>query len=225
MAAKADIKDCSFLCSWSGGKDSYFACFEAVENEGVPAVFLNVLNENGAISRSHAIPREVLIAQAELASVPIEFIASTWTDYEANYIQKLKSLQADYQFTHSVFGDIDIESHRAWEEKVSKAAGLIPELPLWQRGRRELVKEMLDTGIEALIVSCQAHLAEAILGKTIDQDLIQVFDGLGIDACGENGEYHTIVVDGPLNKARLDLEIKGQEQHNQYAFLDFQLAT
>ena len=187
-------------------------------------MLLNVLNEYGDRSRSHGIPPEVLKAQAECLDQPIEFIESSWKDYEVNFIKKLKGLKQTYACTHAVYGDIDIESHRAWEEKVSEAAGLEPLLPIWQGDRLELVKQMLDAGIKAMIVSCQKPLAEHLLGSVISPDLLGVFDELGIDACGENGEYHTLVIDGPMHQRPLQVLAGGRHEHGNYSFLELSLA-
>lgn len=214
------MEDCSFLCSWSGGKDSYFAFHRAIQTGLQPKVLLNVLNEFGDKSRSHGIPKEVLIAQAERLELPIEFIESTWAEYEIRFIEILKRLKSDYQCSHAVYGDIDIESHRAWEEKVSKAALLEPVLPLWQGNRISLVLEMIEEGIKAMIVSCRSEFADQILGKIIDESLLKTFDELGIDACGENGEYHTLVVDGPQHKKPLHVTVGNPVQHKHYSFIE-----
>lgn len=212
-----------FLCSWSGGKDSYFAFYKAIQSGAIPKVLFNVMNEHGDRSRSHGIPREVLIEQAACLGLPIEFIESTWSEYEQRFIAKLQTLKSAYDFTHAVYGDIDIQSHRDWEEKVSDAAGLEAVLPLWQGDRLELVKGMIDSGIKALIVSCRAEYAGHILGKYIDKNLIEVFQKLGIDACGENGEYHTLVVDGPAHKKPLAVKAGQAVTHGHYSFLELSL--
>lgn len=207
-----------FLCSWSGGKDSCYALHLAKKQEFTPTVLLNVLNEHGDRSRSHGIPKEILEAQAQALQLPIHFFESTWSDYERLYIQNLKSLKSTYEITMSVFGDIDIESHKAWEEKVSNAAQLNAILPLWQQPRKKLVLEMIDYGIEAIIVSCNATLGPEFLGRKIDSTLIQELENMDIDACGENGEYHTLVTNAPLFKKPLDIEIVAKETSSNYNF-------
>ena len=214
---------CSFLCSWSGGKDSYLAFFRALQTEVKPAVLFNVMNEYGDKSRSHGIPREVLEAQAECIGLPIAFIESTWQDYEANYVKNLKQLKGQYHFDHAVFGDIDIQSHRDWEEKVSEAAGVTALLPLWQEDREALVFEMLERGVKALVVSCRKELAPRILGRVIDRELIQVFRDLEIDVCGENGEYHTLVIDGPAHKKPLSISVGETYGPDHYSFLELKI--
>jgi diphthine-ammonia ligase len=77
------------LCSWSGGKDSCFALMQAMETGIVPKVLLNVLNEEGKISRSHGIPKHILQQQADAAGLPIKMISSSWQDYEMNFTNAL----------------------------------------------------------------------------------------------------------------------------------------
>lgn len=212
-----------FLCSWSGGKDSCYAFYKAMQSGYTPTVLLNVMNEYGDRSRSHGIPRDILKAQAEAAGIPIYFFNSTWTDYEVNYIKHLKELVAQYKLSHAVFGDIDIASHRAWEEKVSMAASVEAVLPLWQGHRKELVLDMLRDGIEAMIVSCNQTLGPAFLGRIIDATLLEELETMGVDACGENGEYHTLVINAPFFKNRLDIEVVGKATSSNYNFAELQL--
>jgi len=211
-----DIK--TFLCSWSGGKDSCYA-FHIASNEGLtPSVLLNVLNEYGDRSRSHGIPKEILKAQAELLQLPIHFFESTWEDYERLYIENLQKLVKKYRLDGAVFGDIDIESHRAWEEKVSKAAGLNAILPIWQQPRKQLVLDMIEYGIESIIVSCNQTLGPDFLGRKIDKKLVEELEKLNVDACGENGEYHTLVINAPLFKKPLQVKMVTAETSSNYNF-------
>lgn len=208
----------NFLCSWSGGKDSCYAFYKATKLGYNPTVLLNVMNEFGDRSRSHGIPKEVLQAQAEAMDLPIRFFSSTWADYEQKYIENLKAIVEDYPISHAVFGDIDIESHRAWEEKVSAAAQLEAILPLWQGNRKQLVLEMIEVGIEAIIVSCNQELGPDYLGRTITADLVEELENKGIDACGENGEFHTLVVNAPFFKEKVKVEIQEKAVSSNYNF-------
>ncbi|WP_299678524.1 diphthine--ammonia ligase [uncultured Dokdonia sp.] len=212
-----------FLCSWSGGKDSCYAFYKAMQSTYQPTVLLNVMNEYGDRSRSHGIPKEILIAQAEAIGIPIHFFNSTWADYEVNYIKHLKDLVKTYEVSHAVFGDIDIASHRAWEEKVSETASIEAILPLWQGDRKELVLAMIKDRIEAMIVSCNQTLGPDFLGRTIDVTLLEELETMGVDACGENGEYHTLVVNAPFFKNRLDIQMVGKATSSNYNFAELQL--
>ncbi len=212
-----------FLCSWSGGKDSCYAFYKETLLGYKPTVLLNVMNESGDRSRSHGIPKEVLQAQAEAIGLPIHFFSSTWTDYEKNYIKHLKDLVETFKPTHAVFGDIDIESHRAWEEKVSKSANIEAVLPLWQQDRKQLVLDMIADGIEAIIVSCNMQLGPEFLGKKIDESLLKALEDLGVDTCGENGEYHTLVVNAPFFKHKIEVEVTGGLVSSDYNFASIRL--
>jgi uncharacterized protein (TIGR00290 family) len=112
------------LSSWSGGKDSCYALMKSVEQGLQPTVLLNMMNENGKVSRSHGIPLSILQQQAKQMQVPLVAIPATWSEYEKNYISKLLDIKEKYQIEGVVFGDIDLEPHRAWEEKVCNAANL-----------------------------------------------------------------------------------------------------
>ena len=104
----------------------------------------------------------------------------------------------------AAFGDIDLEGNRAWEEERCARTGLVPFFPLWQRGREENVEELLRLGYRCLIKSVNnTLLPESLLGRNIDWDTIQIMKNAGVDVCGENGEYHTLAVDGPIFKVPL----------------------
>lgn len=206
------------LCSWSGGKDSCFAVMKAMGSGYTPQVLLNVLNEEGKISRSHGIPQEILQAQADEANVPLYAISSSWQEYEMHFTAALKELKTRFGLTHAIFGDIDLQAHRDWEEKVCTNAGLIAVLPLWQQDRKALVMQMLDSGIDTMIVSCNETMGERFIGKLITPALVEELEALGIDPCGENGEYHTLVLDCPLFKERVNVSVIEKLHHQNYWF-------
>jgi diphthine-ammonia ligase len=213
-----------FVSSWSGGKDSCYALMLAVKMGYEPAVLLNMLNENGKVSRSHAIPVEILNEQARQLSLPISTQPASWENYEEIFVHTLHELKTEHQITHAVFGDIDLQAHRDWEEKVSSQTSLEAILPLWKRDRKELVLEMIREGIEAYIVSCNEVMGERFLGQRITENLIQQLEAIGVDACGENGEYHTLVVDAPLFKNKIEIEFGTNSKYKTYWFIEMQLA-
>jgi diphthine-ammonia ligase len=206
------------LCSWSGGKDSCFALMEAMKQGYQPKVLLNVLNEEGKISRSHGIPTEILQAQATSASLPLHLISSNWQDYEQKFVAALQMLAQNYKLDNAVFGDIDLQAHRDWEEKVCEKANLEAVLPLWKQERRTLVNKMLASGIETIIVSCNETMGASFLGQTLTAALIDELEAVGVDACGENGEYHTLVVNCPLFSKRIEVTVTGTVLHENYWF-------
>jgi uncharacterized protein (TIGR00290 family) len=211
-------------CSWSGGKDSCYALMQAIKQGYQPKALLNVLNEHGKISRSHGIPSEILKAQAEQAGLPMYLFPSSWQDYESKFVSALALLTKEYQLQYAVFGDIDLQGHRDWEEKVCAKAGLQAILPLWKQDRRKLVDEMLASGIETMIVSCNEIMGERFLGQIITPTLVDELEALGIDACGENGEYHTLVLNCPLFNKPLSVILKEKILHENFWFCSMKLA-
>ena len=211
------------ICSWSGGKDSCFALMQAIKQGYVPKVLLNVLNEAGEISRSHGIPAKILRAQGKAANVPVHLISSSWQQYESKFVEALLSLKDQYNLSEAVFGDIDLQAHRDWEEMVCTKAGIKAVLPLWKLDRRILVNEMLASGIETVIVSCNEVMGEQFLGKTLTSGLVDELENLGVDPCGENGEFHTLVVNCPLFAKRLKVSVTDKTLHQNYWFCGLKL--
>lgn len=206
------------LCSWSGGKDSCFALIQAMQQGIVPKVLLNVLNEEGKISRSHGIPTHILQQQSQAAQLPMKMISSSWQEYEKHFTNALSELKAEYQLTHAVFGDIDLQAHRDWEEKICANAGLTAVLPLWLKDRKELVLQMLNANIETMIVSCNETMGERFLGEILTESLVEEIEQLGVDPCGENGEFHTLVLNCSLFNKRIDVKVKEKKKHENYWF-------
>jgi diphthine-ammonia ligase len=195
---KEPLIGAAFCCSWSGGKDSCLAFARAVAAGGRPALLVTMLTESGQRSRSHGLRREVLAAQAEGLGLPLATIATSWADYEASMIELLAQAKAA-GCEAAVFGDIDIPRHREWEEMVCAAAGLGAVLPLWQHDRHELLREFWQLGYQCHIVAAREGVVDpALLGRLLDEPLARELCAAGIDACGENGEFHTLVTGGPL---------------------------
>jgi diphthine-ammonia ligase len=209
-----------FVTSWSGGKDSCFAMMQAIRLGYTPVVLLNMMNENGRVSRSHAIPKEILGKQAAMLGLPIVTMPARWEDYEQFFIETLHELKSGYQINTAVFGDIDLQAHRDWEEKVCNATGIDAVLPLWKQNRKELVLKMIDSGVEAYIVSCNEKMGDGYLGERITLELVKKLELIGVDACGENGEYHTLVVNAPAFSNRIEVQFGLKSHHKNYWFVE-----
>jgi uncharacterized protein (TIGR00290 family) len=183
------------IVSWSGGKDSCLALWRAQKTMAVSGL-LTALDETGLKARSHGVTRELLCAQAQALGLQNHFIVASWTDYEQLFINKLLQI-AQAGHSHVVFGDIDLLAHREWEEKVCAQAGLVAQLPLWDENRQSLVEEFLDLGFKARVVCVDGRFLDAsFVGCEFDRDFLARLPP-SVDACGENGEFHTFVYDGP----------------------------
>ena len=213
------LKVTEIVCSWSGGKDSALALDLAIAAGAQPRALLSMLTEDGERSRSHGLRRSVLAAQAAALGVPLVTGAASWTDYTTVFIEQLAGHSGDA--TACVFGDIDIDNHRRWCERAAQAAGLAARHPLWQRPRRELLDALLARGWRATIVTVRADvLSPSLLGRTLDHELIDELETAGVDACGENGEYHTLVTDGPLFRAPMQITTRERVLRSGCWFLD-----
>lgn len=183
--------------SWSGGKDSYLALHRSLPSHDVVAM-ITMFNDDGTRSRSHGLRPEILRAQADRLGLPLVAGRGSWASYEAGYQQALDDARA-LDITHVVFGDIMYESNRAFPERVCAAAGLIAVEPLWNEPTDSLFREFVGTGADARIVTVRDGVIDSSwLGRRLSLDLLDDINALGIDACGEHGEYHTVVLDAPL---------------------------
>jgi len=210
------------FASWSGGKDGCLALYRA-KAKGLNIRYLfNMVSEDGQRSRSHGICAAVLKKQAEALGISIIQQPTTDDAYESVFIEKLKDLKRQ-GIEVGVFGDIDFQPHREWIEKVCKAANIIPKLPLWQENQTKLLEEFIAAGFKSVVITVKADLlGKEFLGRTLDEKLIAVIAALdkGITPCGEAGEYHTLVIDGPIFKKRLDLTKTEIVSRGEYHFLE-----
>jgi uncharacterized protein (TIGR00290 family) len=213
----------NIACSWSGGKDSCYALMKALQNGHSLKAIVNMMNENGRISRSHGLPLSVLEQQARAMQVPLIAEATSWNEYQLHFVQSLNRIRQDFSVEAMVFGDIDLQQHRDWEEMVCSKANLQALLPIWKEERTALVQEMLDAGLEIMIVSCNTLMGERFLGERLTSSLCTELDSIGVDVCGENGEFHTVVINCPIFKNSISLPSHSNVLQDNYWFLQWHL--
>lgn len=210
------------FCSWSGGKESMLSLYK-VQKEGIEVKYLlNMLREDGKYSRSHGLSTDLLKKQAECIDIPLIQARSSWQDYEKEFklaVSKLDGIEA------GVFGDIDLQEHRDWVERVCKDLGITPVLPLWNENRDNLLHQFVKVGFEAVVIAVKAdRMEEKWLGRIVDEKFIRDLKTLGnVDLCGENGEYHTFVFNGPIFKKPLKITIGEKILKDNHWFLELKL--
>jgi len=204
--------------SFSGGKDSCLALWRARTAGLDVRALVNVLEETGERNRSHGVPKSLLQAQAGALGCDLVTPVASWQDYERQFTAALRELQSG-GIEVAVFGDIDLQAHRDWEEKVCANAGLVPYLPLWQESRANIAREVIGAGFEAYVVCTDSrHLGDEFCGRRYDQAFLEELPP-EVDACGENGEFHTFVFNGPMFSAPVPCAVVGFEDYTAPASL------
>ena len=222
---KTNATQQKFIVSYSGGKDSTLALYHAMQ-VGKAIGLIVMLEEQGLRSRSHAMSMEIIQAQANALGLPIITASSSWNDYETEFLKLLadaKQQGADVLVT----GDLDMPEHGCWHNRITQQAGLKLCMPLWQRPHREVIEEFIQLGFKTMIVTVNLDLGMKVndLGKILTLDYIQELENRGIDPCGEGGEFHSTVINGPLFTAPIAVRKGDILYHENYAFLALELES
>jgi diphthine-ammonia ligase len=211
-----------YFASWSGGKDCCLALHRA-KAAGLDIRYLaNTVTADGQRSCSHGMAAGVIRRQAEALGIPIFQQPTGQNDYEEKFVEMLRFFKSQ-GIDGGVFGDIDFNAHREWIERVCAGAGMTPHLPLWLEDQGKLVGEFIDAGYVAVVVAVKAAiLGEEFLGRKVDREFLAELAGLGrgVTPCGEAGEFHTLVIDGPLFRERLEITESRTETRGDHHFLE-----
>ncbi len=210
----------NFVMSFSGGKDSTLALYRMIKKGYEPVALLTTVKKDADKSWTHGINRKLLKQVSESLSIPLLEVECDVCEYEKEFeksLIKAKELGASI----CAFGDIDIEEHKYWDTERCKNAGIEASFPLWQEDRGSLVYEFIESGFTTIIKTINLdYLNEDLLGKKLTKNIVDEIKNSGADACGENGEYHTFVIDGPLFKEKISFENKGVVIERNYGHLN-----
>jgi uncharacterized protein (TIGR00290 family) len=197
-------------CCWSGGKDSCYAHWKAAA-QGYDVRYLVNFVSSSRFGKNafHGTRHELIHMQSEATGVPIIQRETTWEGYEQAFREVMRKLR-EMGVKGLVTGDIDMIEHRTWTENICSEFGIKALLPLWQLDREEILKGFIDDGFESIVVCLKADAADARwLGRKIDRGFMAELQDYrrshSFDICGENGEYHTFVIDGPSFKKRISI--------------------
>ena len=210
-----------FIMSYSCGKDSTLALYRMIKAGHEPAALLVTVDKKAGRSWFHGVPHHLLEQVSKPLDIPLLIVESNGTDYEVTFREALINAKENLGADSCVYGDIDLEGHREWCTSRCDEAGIEAVFPLWQEGREALVYEFIDSGFKTVIKNVNlAWLSEDFLGKTLTRDVVEEIKATGSDACGENGEYHSFVYDGPLFKYPINFEASGIVKTETHGFLD-----
>lgn len=223
--------------NWSGGKDSTFALYKVLNEKQYDIRFLvTTVNSDAQRVAMHGVRLDLMQEQARQIGIPliiIEYPTSANMDaYEAAMSKGLQPI-LEAGIKTAIFGDIFLEDLKEYRINKLNEIGVETVFPLWKEDTRKLVNEFVDLGFKTLVVCTDSSkLGEGFIGKTITKEWIASLPE-NVDPCGENGEFHTFVYDGPIFKAPVYFEIKeivsrtypstvkdGNEQKWEFLFVD-----
>jgi uncharacterized protein (TIGR00290 family) len=197
------------LLAWSSGKDSAWT-LHVLRSQGIKvSALLTTLNQAAVRVAMHGVRRTVLESQAVAAGVPLWQVPLPWPctndDYEARMADACRRAVAE-GFDTIAFGDLFLADIRTYRERQLAGSGLTPIFPLWQIPTAQLARDMIGSGLRARL-SCvdSRQLDAAFAGREFDVALLADLPA-SVDPCGENGEFHTCVYDGPMFGTPIALE-------------------
>jgi len=191
--------------SWSGGKESCLACYKAILDGYEVSYLLNFISYNGRCM-FHGLDSTLMVAQSRAIGLPIIQWRTSWSTYERNFKSALRKLRG-MGLKGVVFGDIrEIPGHEGWVDRICDELDMEPIKPLWGYDPMHVLLDFINEGFKATVVMVKdGLLTEEWLGRRVDKIFMRNlmrFKGK-IDPCGELGEYHTYVTDGPIFKRRI----------------------
>jgi uncharacterized protein (TIGR00290 family) len=211
------------LLAWSSGKDSAWT-LHVLQQQGIRVeALLTTINEAADRVAMHGVRRELLEAQAEAIGAPLWPIPLPWPctndDYESRMADACRRAVAE-GFDTIAFGDLFLRDIRAYREKQLAGSGLTPVFPLWEIPTASLAREMIAGGLRARL-SCvdSRQLDAAFSGREFDASLLADLPS-SVDPCGENGEFHTCVYDGPMFRHPLSIEPGETRDVNGFIYSD-----
>ena len=210
-----------FIMSYSCGKDSTLALYRMIKSGNKPEALLITVDKKVARSWFHGVPHKLLKEVSESLNIPLLLVESKGDNYTETYEEALIVAKEKYNIDSCVFGDIDLEPHRKWCTDRCDKAKIEAIFPLWQENRESLVYEFINLGFKTVIKNVKLEcLGQEFLGKDLTKDIVLKIKETGSDPCGENGEYHTFVYDGPIFKNPIKFKTNGIINNGTHGFLD-----
>jgi len=213
------------LVSWSSGKDSAWMLHTLQQQHpGHVAGLLTTVNDAFDRVAMHAVRRTLLEAQAEAAGLPLHAVGLPWPcpneEYERRMGEAVKRFVSD-GFTHVAFGDLFLEDVRSYRESRLANTGLRPLFPLWKiKPTADLAREMIAGGLRAVLTCVDPRkLPGSFAGRSFDLKLLADLPP-EVDPCGENGEFHSFVWDGPMFRHPIAARVGDVVERDGFVFAD-----
>lgn len=210
--------------SWSSGKDSAWA-LETVRHEGKVEVVALLTTVNQAYRRvaMHAVREELLAQQAKAAGLPLVKVPLPWpcpnSAYESAMLAAVDRARRE-GVTRMIFGDLFLEDVRRYREEKLAGTGIQPLFPLWGLDTTQLASRMVKSGLRAILTCVDPKkLSRSFAGRMFDVSFLQDLPP-GVDACGENGEFHTFAFAGPMFQQPIAVEPGEVVEREGFVFAD-----
>lgn len=197
--------------NWSGGKDAALSLYKIQQEKQyeITCLFTTVNEEYRRVSM-HGVREALLHQQAKALNIPLEILYLDENIDLAGYNRALKEALNTFAadgISHAVFGDIFLEDLRKYREQQLLTVGMTGVFPLWKINTSQVINEFWDAGFKAIVTCVNARLLHKhFAGRIIDKDFIHDLPK-GVDPCGEHGEFHSFVFDGPLFSKPLNFTI------------------
>lgn len=212
------------LLSWSSGKDSAWTLWTLRQRPDVEVVGLltTVDATTGRVSM-HSTRLALVEAQARAAGLPLRCLALPWPCSNEVYEREMRrAVEAEAQrgATHIAFGDLALEDLRAYRIRQFEGSELEPLFPLWQEPTQRLARRMIDGGLIAVVTCVDlARLPASLAGRPFDHAFLDALPP-AVDPCGENGEFHTCVLGGPMFAGEIRVRLGARSERNGFALVD-----
>lgn len=205
--------------NWSGGKDSAFALYQLIQSNKYQVEYLYcTLSEQYRRISMHGITEKMLDLQVQHLHIPLRKAYLPESADMKAYEKIMATAVLNFKekgITTAAFGDIFLEDLRNYREEKLSVLGIKATFPLWQKNTKNLVQDFIALGFKTVVCSINTKfLDESFLGREIDQDFVDTLPA-NVDPCGENGEFHTFVVDGPIFSKPLQYQL-GQRIYKTY---------
>jgi len=212
------------ILSWSSGKDSAMALYRTIESKQFDVVcLLTTVTERFHRVSMHGVREELLEMQAEALGIQLEKMRIPYPCPNSVYEEKMRQILTLWKtkgVTHSIFGDLFLEDIRRYREENLAKLNLSPAFPVWGRDTADLAKRMLEVGFKAILVCVDPRkLDPRFAGREFDYSLLSDLPKT-VDPCGENGEFHTFVYDGPIFKNPIPVKVGEKVLRDGFQFAD-----
>ena len=212
--------------SWSSGKDSAWSLHLLRQNPGLQVVALiTTLNERFDLVAMHAVRRELLEAQADSADLPLWPVPLPWPCSNEQYEDRMRQVcrrALDEGIQAIAFGDLFLADIRSYREKQLAGTGLEPIFPVWQLPTKELAADLLKAGLRAKITCIDPKvLSPGFAGRDFDSAFLNDLPA-AVDPCGENGEFHSFVYDGPMFRTPVAVQVGEIVERDGFVFADLE---